>query len=113
MARRIFHRRRSSALSQAVQTMFGNQSIFGNVHKWILWFLHDGCYDGRVFDRALQDTFGDTGRIFDALKAENDSTMYSSAKMGVVATSIAKETWSFVLGNFNAAEVPGQDCGQS
>lgn len=112
MAHRIFHERRSSSLSRASQAIFGSTSFFGNVHKWILWLLHDGCYDGRVFDMALKDTFGSNNRIFDTLKGENDSTMYSKSKMGVVATSIAKETWSFVFGNFNPAEMPRKDCGQ-
>lgn len=112
MARRIFHERRSSSLSRVSQAIFGSKSFFGKVHKWILWLLHDGCYDGRVFDMTLKDAFGGNSRVFDTLKVENDSTMYSKVKMGVVATSIAKETWPFVFGNFNPANMPGKNCGQ-
>lgn len=38
--------------------------------------------------------------------------MYSKSKMGVVVTSIAKEMWSFILGNFNPANMSGKDRGQ-
>ena len=61
---------------------------------------------------TLKDAFGGKSRVFDTLKVENDSTMYSKVKMGVVATSIAKETWPFIFGNFNPAKTPGKNCGQ-
>lgn len=112
MACCIFHERCSSSLSQVSQAIFGSKSIFGKVHKWILWLLHDGCYDGRVFNMTLKDAFGGNSRVFDTLKVENDSTMYLKVKMGVVATSITKETWPFIFGNFNPAEMPGKNCGQ-
>lgn len=112
MARHIFHERRSSSLSRVSQAIFGSKSFFGKLQKWILWLLHDGCYDGHVFDMTLRETFGCDNRIFDTLKVENDSTMYSKVKMGVVATSIAKETWSFIFGNFNPAKMSGENCGQ-
>lgn len=112
MAHHIFHERRSSYLSRMSQVIFGSKSFLGRVQKWILWLLHDGCYDGRVFDKTLKDTLGENSRIFDALKIENNPTMYSKSKMGVVVTSIAKETWSFILGNFNPANMSGKDRGQ-
>lgn len=112
MAQHIFHERRSSYLLRISQVIFGSKSFLGKVQKWILWLIHDGCYDGRVFDKTLKDTLGENSRTFDALKIENDSTMYSKSQMGVVVTSIAKETWPFILGNLNPAEVPGKNCGQ-
>ncbi|KAE8383882.1 patatin-like phospholipase [Aspergillus bertholletiae] len=111
MARRIFHERRSSTLARASQAMFGSHSFLGTVHKWLLWLLYDSCYDGRVFDLALKEVYTINNRIFDSLLLEASSTRYSKTKVGVVATSIARETRSFVFGNFNGTETAAEDCG--
>jgi hypothetical protein len=112
MARRIFHERRSSTLARASQAMFGSHSFLGTVHKWLLWLLYDSCYDGRVFDLALKEVYTSNNRIFDSLLLEASSTRYSKTKVGVVATSIARETRSFVFGNFNGTETAGEECGK-
>ncbi|GMF77642.1 unnamed protein product [Aspergillus oryzae] len=112
MARRIFHERRSSTLARASQAMFGSHSFLGTVHKWLLWLLYDSCYDGRVFDLALKEVYTINNRIFDSLLLEASSTRYSKTKVGVVATSIARETRSFVFGNFNGTETAAEDCGK-
>ncbi|KAA8649656.1 uncharacterized protein ATNIH1004_002327 [Aspergillus tanneri] len=110
MARRIFHERRSSAFARASQAIFGRRSFFGTVHKWLLWLLYDGCYDGSVFDTALKEVYTNN-RLFDSLRMGDSSTTHSKTRVGVVATSIARETRSFVFGNFNSTESAGQECG--
>ena len=58
MACCIFYERHSSSLLHISQAIFSSKSFLGKVHKWILWLLHDGCYDGHVFDMTLKDVFG-------------------------------------------------------
>ena len=103
------HEKRKSMLLQVLQPVFGDGAIFGSVHKWLLWLLHDGCYDGRNFDLALKEVFEEKLRLFDAI---GDSTLLcSKTRVGVIATSIAQETRSFVFGNFNAAEMSNEHYG--
>ncbi|KAL4817214.1 patatin-like phospholipase [Aspergillus spinulosporus] len=111
MARHIFEEKQSSSLSRAFQALLGDRSVLGRVHRWLSWLLYDGCYSGHVFDSALKDVFGEADRMFEALYADSLPTTRSGAKFGVVATSIAKETRSFVFGNFNAAQITNDDCG--
>ncbi|KAH8431446.1 patatin-like phospholipase family protein [Aspergillus melleus] len=114
VAHQIFRERRTSRLSRLSHALFGSGSVLGTVHKWLVWLLHDSCYDGQVFDKAIKCVYGKERRIFDGLRSEHTSqscSTYSRAKVGVVATSIAKETWPFVFGNFNVAEATGNDCG--
>ncbi|KAB8212999.1 patatin-like phospholipase [Aspergillus novoparasiticus] len=111
MARRIFHQRRTSLLARASQAVFGRNSFFGSVHKWFLWILYDSCDDGLVFDVTLKEVFTENKRIFDSLHKDGSRATYSRTKSGVVATSIARETGSFVFGNFNGAEGASQNCG--
>lgn len=110
VARRIFRERRNSILSRILQPVFGDGTIFGNVHKWLLWLLHDGCYDGRNFDSALKEVFEEKIYLFDAIGSS--TTQCSRTRVGVTATNIAKETRSFVFGNFNAVELSGDNSGQ-
>ncbi|KAL4888218.1 patatin-like phospholipase [Aspergillus ambiguus] len=106
LARRIFSQRRNSLFSQVSQAVLGGNTIFGRLQKWATWLLHDGCYDGRVFDSALQEAFEGDRCIFDALCTKGSTLTRSKARFGVIATSIARETWPFVFGNFNAAVLP-------
>ncbi|PYH80588.1 phospholipase, patatin family protein [Aspergillus uvarum CBS 121591] len=111
MARCIFQQRKSSSLSRLSQSVFGRLSLFSTIHKWLIWLLHDGCYDGSVFDAALKAVFGVKSRVFDGLCAEHTSATYSNTRIGVVATGISKDTSSFVFGNFNASETSETDPG--
>ncbi|KAE8334246.1 hypothetical protein BDV24DRAFT_146189 [Aspergillus arachidicola] len=86
LARRIFRERRQPAISWLLRLILRRDSLLGDIPKWLSWFFHDSCYDARLFDDCLQEAFGGDRR----------------AKFGVVATSIARETKSFVFGNFNA-----------
>ncbi|KAL4924643.1 patatin-like phospholipase family protein [Aspergillus undulatus] len=111
MARQIFEEKQSSPLSRAFQAMLGDGSLLGRVHKWFLWLLYDGCYSGRVFDSVLKEVFGEVSRLFEALYVDGLPITSSRTKFGVVATSIAKETRSFIFGNFNPAQILEEDCG--
>jgi hypothetical protein len=112
LARRIFHERRQSPASWLFRSLFGRRSLFGEIHKWILWLLHDSCYDARIFDTTLREVFGDDRHIFDNVCPSSSSQLSSKSKVAVVATSIAKEIKSFVFGNFNAANLSDRNQGQ-
>ncbi|KAL4860433.1 hypothetical protein BDV12DRAFT_205068 [Aspergillus spectabilis] len=112
MARQIFEQKQSSSFSRTVQAMLGDGSLLGRVHKWLLWLLYDGCYSGHVFDSALKEVFGETSLMFESVNTDSLSKASSRTKFGVVATSIAKETRSFIFGNFNPAQMSEDDCGQ-
>ncbi|KAL4745858.1 patatin-like phospholipase family protein [Aspergillus foveolatus] len=111
MARQIFEEKQSSSLSRAFQALLGDRSLLGRAHKWLSWLLYDGCYSGHVFDSALKEVFGEVSQMFEALYVESLPSTSSRTKFGVVATSIAKETRSFVFGNFNPAQITKEDCG--
>ncbi|UDD63787.1 hypothetical protein AFCA_011046 [Aspergillus flavus] len=102
LARRIFRERRQPAISWLLRLILRRDSLLGDIPKWLSWFFHDSCYDARLFDDCLQEAFGGDRRIFEPVKDKLSARWRSGAKFGVVATSIARETKSFVFGNFNA-----------
>jgi hypothetical protein len=89
-------------ISWLLRLIIGRDSILGDIPRWLSWLLHDSCYDTRVFDTCLREAFHNERRIFSAISQGPES--HSQSKFGVVAASIAKETRSFVFGNFNAAD---------
>ncbi|KAF4226043.1 hypothetical protein CNMCM6805_005174 [Aspergillus fumigatiaffinis] len=104
LARRVFSQRRQPAISWVFHLILGRDSILGNTAKWLSWLLHDSCYDASIFDTCLREAFGEQRRIFDAVSQDSSPQLNSRSKYGVVAATIAKETKSFVFGNFNAAD---------
>ncbi|KAE8371112.1 patatin-like phospholipase [Aspergillus bertholletiae] len=110
VARQIFHNRRNSLLSKVFRSTAGRESVIAHLHKWLLWFLFDGCYDSNIFDSVLKDVYGERTRIFDPQPRANSVSLFSGTKVGVVAASIAKNTRSFVFGNFNTAENAVTSC---
>ena len=74
------------------------------------WLLHDSCYDPTVFDTSLWEVFEKTHCIFNVAGPRPE--LHSKSKFGVIATNIAKETKSFVFGNFNAADPSSRDHGK-
>ncbi|KAJ5302305.1 hypothetical protein N7508_007168 [Penicillium antarcticum] len=103
LARRIFRERRSSVLPLLLRQISGFKSVFGEMTRWIQWLLHDSCYDSRVFDAALKSAFGEHRCIFGASREDPRGPIRSGSKVGVVTTSISRETSTFVIGNFNAS----------
>ena len=108
LARRIFHERRPSTLRQ----IFGSISIFGDMSKWVQWLLYDSCYDSRVFDAALKSAFGERRRIFGPTREDPSGPRRSGPKVGVVTTSISRDTSTFVIGNFNVSHDSGDENGK-
>ncbi|KAH1893616.1 hypothetical protein KXV57_002773 [Aspergillus fumigatus] len=104
LARRVFSQRRQPAISWVFHLILGRDSILGNTAKWLSWLLHDSCYDASVFDTCLREAFGEQRRIFDAVSHGSSPQLNSRSRFGVVAATIAKETKSFVFGNFNAVD---------
>ncbi|KAL3459620.1 patatin-like phospholipase [Aspergillus heterothallicus] len=102
LAKRIFRERRQSTLSRLPRLVFGQNSSLGVILQWLSWFFHDSCYDTRIFDSSLQEAFQEDRRIFGVNSASRQP--HSGTKFCVIATSIAKETRSFVFGNFNAVD---------
>ena len=102
MARRIFRERRQSILPLPLHRFYGYRSFLGELAKWVQWLLHDSCYDSRVFDATLRDAFGEDRRIFGASREDPPGPYRSGPKVGVVTTSISRDTSTFVIGNFNA-----------
>ncbi|KAA8642358.1 uncharacterized protein ATNIH1004_011302 [Aspergillus tanneri] len=103
LARRIFRNRRRMMLSRIFRFILGRDSVLGGILQWVSWLLHDSCYDPRVFDASLREAFGESHRIFDVV--DTGSGFHSRYKFGVIATTISKETKSFVFGNFNSADM--------
>jgi hypothetical protein len=103
LARRIFRERRHSPFL-LLNRVYGKGSILGEMGRWIQWLLHDSCYDARVFDAALKSAFGDNRRIFGTSRDDPRGALQSNTKVGVVTTSISRETNAFVIGNFNAVD---------
>ncbi|OQD97721.1 hypothetical protein PENSOL_c011G11247 [Penicillium solitum] len=103
LARRIFRERRPSLLPLLLRQVFGFMSVFGDMAKWVQWLLHDSCYDSRVFDAALKSAFGEHRRIFGAARDDPPGPRRSGPKVGVVTTSISRDTSTFVIGNFNVS----------
>ncbi|OGM39291.1 hypothetical protein ABOM_012150 [Aspergillus bombycis] len=104
LARRIFRERRQPVISWLLRLVLGRDSLLGNIPKWLSWFLHDSCYDPRIFDISLQEAFSGSRRVFDPVGEPSQSPVHSKSKFGVIAASIAKDTRSFVFGNFNAVD---------
>ena len=104
MARRIFRERRQSILPLPLHRVYGYRSFLGELAKWVQWLLHDSCYDSRVFDATLRDAFGEDRRIFGASQEDPPRPYRSGPKVGVVTTSISRDTSTFVIGNFNACQ---------
>ncbi|KAJ6070721.1 hypothetical protein N7467_012040 [Penicillium canescens] len=102
LARRIFRERRHSPFL-LLNRVYGKGSILGEIGRWIQWLLHDSCYDARVFDAALRSAFGENRRMFGTSRDDPRGALRSNSKVGVVTTSISRETNAFVIGNFNAA----------
>ncbi|GKZ59930.1 hypothetical protein AnigIFM49718_006254 [Aspergillus niger] len=103
LARRIFRERRQPAISSLLRFLLGKNSILGNIPRWLSWFLHDSCYDPRLFDTSLQEAYGSSRRISDTV-TNGSQVLHSQSKFGVIAANIAKDTRSFVFGNFNAVD---------
>jgi hypothetical protein len=80
--------------------------------KWVKWLLHDSCYDSQVFDAALKSAFGERRRIFGATREDPPGPRRSGPKVGVVTTSISRDTSTFVIGNFNVAHDSGDENGK-
>ncbi|PWY96029.1 patatin-like phospholipase [Aspergillus sclerotioniger CBS 115572] len=110
LARRIFQSRRSSSLSQSLRSNSGGRYLISCFHKWLLWLLYDGCYDSHVFDSALKEAFGEQTRLFDSRAHISSRQSSSGTRLGVVAASIAKNTRSFIFGNFNTPEIVKDGC---
>lgn len=111
MARRIFRERRLSTMPLLLHRICGYRSFVGEIAKWIQWLLHDSCYDSRVFDTALKDAFGEDRRIFGATREDPPGPRRSGPRVGVVTTSISRDTSTFVIGNFNASQDARSECG--
>jgi hypothetical protein len=112
LARRIFRERRPSILPLLLRQMLGFISVFGDMAKWIRWLLYDSCYDSQVFDTALKSAFGERRRIFGASREDPRGPRRSGPKVGVVTTSISRDTSAFVIGNFNVAYDSGDENGK-
>jgi hypothetical protein len=110
LARRVFRERRQPVISWLLRLIIGRDSILGDIPRWLSWLLHDSCYDTNVFDTCLREAFHDERCIFSTISQGSES--HSQSKFGVVAASIAKETRSFVFGNFNAADWYTKDHGK-
>ena len=104
LARHIFSERR-------MPFPFIPRFLFGRLRQWLAWWLHDGCYDGQTFDLVLQNTFGKGRAIFSPSTRDSSGPVISKTKIGIVATSISKDTESFVFGNFNNSGST-EDCGK-
>lgn len=109
LARRIFRERRRLTFSCFLRLILGQDSLISGILQWMSWLLHDSCYDPTIFDASLREAFGKTHHIFDV--AGTRPELHSRSKFGVIATNIAKETKSFVFGNFNAADPSSGDHG--
>lgn len=112
LARRIFCARRQPAISSLLRFLLGKNSILGNIPKWLSWFLHDSCYDPRLFDTSLQEAYGSSRRISEAVTNSTEVLLHSQSKFGVIAANIAKDTRSFIFGNFNAVDWYKNDYGK-
>ncbi|KAJ6109862.1 hypothetical protein N7486_002097 [Penicillium sp. IBT 16267x] len=108
LARRIFRERRPSLFLRRVA---GSQSLIGQMARWVQWLIHDSCYDSRIFDSALKSAFGEYRRIFGATREDPPGPRRSGPRVGVVTTSISRDTNTFVVGNFNISQDATEDAG--
>ncbi|KAJ5875185.1 uncharacterized protein N7473_012532 [Penicillium subrubescens] len=104
LANQIFRQRRRSILPPLLFHVSGYKSLLGELVKWIQWLLHDSCYDSQVFDAALKSAFRENRRLFGATRERLPGHRRSGLKVGVIATSISRDTSAFVIGNFNISE---------
>lgn len=104
LATQIFRQRRRSILPPLLHRVSGYKSLLGELVKWIQWLLHDSCYDSQIFDAALKSAFGENRRLFGATRERLPGHRRSGLKVGVIATSISRDTSAFVIGNFNVSE---------
>lgn len=111
LARRIFRSRRRSPFA-LLNFTYRSGSMLGNVGRWLHWLLHDSCYDARVFDDALKSVFGENRLMFGPSRDDPRGSLQSNSKIGVVTTSISRETGAFVIGNFNTVSEPEDQGGQ-
>ncbi|QQK44167.1 Patatin-like serine hydrolase, putative [Penicillium digitatum] len=105
LARRIFRSRRRSPFA-LLNFTYRSGSMLGNMGRWLHWLLHDSCYDARVFDDALKSVFGENRLMFGPSRDDPRGSLQSNSKIGVVTTSISRETGAFVIGNFNTVSEP-------
>ncbi|KAA8647901.1 uncharacterized protein ATNIH1004_006603 [Aspergillus tanneri] len=108
MARRIFHERRSSAFARASQAIFGRRSFFGTVHKWLLWLLYDGCYDGSVFDTALKEVYTNK-RLFDSLRMGDSSTTHPRLEWVSLQRALPERQGPLCLATSTARRAPAKN----
>ncbi|KAJ5946398.1 hypothetical protein N7454_003237 [Penicillium verhagenii] len=104
LARQIFQERRPSLLLRRIA---GSKSLFGQMARWLQWLLHDSCYDSRIFDSALKGAFGNERLIFGACTREDpQGPRRSGPRVGVVTTSISRDTATFVTSARATAAAP-------
>ncbi|KAJ6151386.1 Patatin-like serine hydrolase [Penicillium chermesinum] len=101
LAHRIFSQRRNSAALNLIRPFITGRSLVSESARWLSWLLRDSCYDARVFDDVLKETFGEYRRMFGPSRDDPREQSYSSTKAGVVATGISRDTSTFVFANFN------------
>jgi hypothetical protein len=104
LARVVFREKRHPALPWVPRW------IFRQTREWVSWFIHDGCYDGSVFDMVLQDALG-THSFFHG--NPRVPSALARTKIAVITTDIANRTKTVVIGNFNASHNAIDDPGWS
>ncbi|KAJ5239565.1 hypothetical protein N7468_004184 [Penicillium chermesinum] len=107
LAHRIFSQRRNSAALNLIRPFITGRSLVSESARWLSWLLRDSCYDARVFDDVLKETFGEYRRMFGPSRDDPREQSYSSTKAGVVATGISRDTSTFVFANFNPTNLQG------
>ncbi|CAG8902308.1 unnamed protein product [Penicillium egyptiacum] len=108
LAKHIFRERRRAALPWLMRILLSRLPVLGSLSKWIIWLLYDSCYDSRVFESTLKVAFHRKENLFGPF-AIPSGPLFSGAKFGVTATSISRNTNSFIMGNFNAVQDPGEE----
>lgn len=88
----FFMNNNSLLFSHFLCLFLGQNSLLGGIFQWISWLLHDSCYDPTVFGISLREAFGKAHCNFDI--AGSWPELHSKSKLGVIATTIAKETKS-------------------
>lgn len=88
-------------------------SFVKEIGRWIQWFLHDSCYDAQTFDNALKSAFGEHRLLFGSSRDDPTGPLRSGPKVGVVTTSISRDTSAFVIGNFNSTNLSENTSGNA
>ncbi|KAJ5193083.1 patatin-like phospholipase [Penicillium cf. viridicatum] len=73
-------------------------------------FLHNSYYDSRVFESTLKVVFDRKESLFRPF-VTSSGPLFSRAKFGVIATSISRNTYAFIIGNFNTVQGTGDTYG--